>query len=153
MENIDLRRVVDETFTNTREMVLATCIKGIPWSAVLVYGHDADFNLYWVSNEDTRHSMEIKSNPNVAATITMQPTGDGRDIGLQIAGQARILEEEEVLGAAREYFAKRGTDHMPKSLEDVNKLTEGRSWYMLKPTKIFVINEPLFGYGRVEYNL
>lgn len=132
-------------------MVLATSLKNIPWAAVLVFGHDENFNLYWMSNVDTRHSLELEKNPHVAATITKEPTGQGQDKGLQIQGTARKLAEEEVLPAAREYFAKRGTPHMPTTLEEANELAEGRSWYMLKPEKIFVIWVPLFGYERKEF--
>lgn len=150
-KDVDLRKLIDEILSDSREMVLATCANNIPWSAVLVFGHDKDFNLYWISFENTRHSQEIEKNPSVAATVTKEPTGDGQDKGLQIQGQARKLKEEEILGAAREYFAKRGTPKMPETLEDVNTLAEGRSWYVLKPTKIKVLYGPLFGYEAREF--
>lgn len=132
-------------------MVLATSLDNIPWASVLVFGHDENFNLYWMSNTNTRHSLELEKNPHVATTITKEPTGGGKDKSLQVQGTARRLEEEEILGAAREYFAKRGTLHMPQTVEEANKLAEGRSWYMLKPTKIFVIYGPLFGYDHKEF--
>lgn len=153
MDQEKLRKLIEEILQNTRELSLATAVENIPWCAVLVFGHDKNLNLYWVSYENARHSVEIEKNKNVAATITMQPTGNGQDKGLQIQGEARKLKEEEILGAAREYFAKRGTDKMPKTVEDVNKLLEGRSWYTLKPTKMFVLCAPLFNFDRKEYTL
>ena len=95
----------------------------------------------------------MEKNPSVAAVITVQPAGEIKNRGLQIEGKAYKLKEEEIVAAAREYFAKRGTPKMPKTLEDVNKLTEGRSWYVLKPTKIYVLDEKLFGYDRKEFIL
>src|SRR3989344_3594293 len=149
-KEIDLRNLIEEILYGSREMVLATCSNNIPWASVLVFGHDTDLNLYWISFENTRHSKEIEKNPNAAATITKEPTGGGQDKGLQVQGLARELTEEEILGAAKEYFAKRGTPKMPKTLEDANTLAEGRSWYVLKPTKIKVLYGPLFGYETKE---
>ncbi|KKS03531.1 MAG: hypothetical protein UU56_C0019G0009 [Candidatus Curtissbacteria bacterium GW2011_GWA2_41_24] len=132
-------------------MILATFSAKGPWVATLVFGHDANFNLYWISFDNTRHTVELEKNPQVAAAINKQPTGGGQDKGLQIEGKAMRLPEEQILGAAREYFAKRGTPHMPKTLEEVNTLTEGRSWFVLKPTKIYIYYGPLFGYERKEF--
>ena len=150
-KNEDLRKLIDEILRDSREMVLATSVNSIPWACVLVFGHDKDLNLYWISFENTRHSQEIEKNPNVSATVTKEPTGGGQDKGLQIQGLARKLKEEEILGAAREYFIKRGTPKMPATLEDANSLAEGRSWYVLKPTKIKVLYGPLFGFEAKEY--
>lgn len=149
----DLRLLIESILSESRDLVLATAQDNTPWAAELVFGHDADFNLYWISDIDTRHSRELKKNPEVAAVITVQPAGEIKNRGLQIEGTARELKEEEVVGAAREYFAKRGTPHMPKTLEEVNKLTQGRSWYTLKPAKIYILDEELFGYERKEYSL
>lgn len=150
-EDVDLRTLIEEILRDNREMVLATAHSNAPWAATLVFGHDQDLNLYWVSDQNSRHSQELDKNPQVAAVINKPHEGEGKDKGLQIEGKAAGLEEEKIVGAAREYFAKRGTTKLPETLEDVNTLTQGRSWYVLKPDKILIIYEPLFGYGRKEY--
>ena len=150
-KTVEIPQLINEILRDSREMVLATAADSVPWVSVLVFGHDEKFNLYWLSDTDTRHSLELEKNPIVAAAVTKEPTGGGQDKGLQIQGKARKLKEEEILGAAREYFAKRGTDHMPTSLEEANELTRGRSWYVLEPTKIMVIYGPLYGYERKEF--
>ena len=150
-KDVDLSKLIDEILRDSREMVLATCANNVPWASVLVFGHDKGPNLYWISFENTRHSKEIEKNPNVSATVTKEPTGDGQDKGLQIQGLARKLKEEEIFDAAREYFAKRGTPKMPETLEEANALAKGRSWYVLKPTKIQVLYGPLFGYEAKEF--
>ena len=149
--DIDTRLLIEEILSQARDLVLATSTNNIPWAAELVFGHDANFNLYWISAENARHSQELVKNPTVAAVITVQPAGKIKDRGLQIQGEARKLKEEEILGAAREYFAKRGTPKLPETLEDVNDLTKNRSWYTLKPTKIYILDEELFGYERKEF--
>jgi len=151
VDDIELTELISEILRDSREMVLATVNSKGPWAATLVFGHDRDLNLYWISFENSRHSQELIKNPFVAAAITKQPTGNGQDKGLQIEGTARKLQMEEILGAAREYFAKRGTPKMPDTPKEVNRLTEGRSWYVLKPDKIYVIYSPLFGFDRKEF--
>lgn len=149
----DLKKLIEEILRDSRDMVLATVEGEIPWVAELVFGHDARFNLYWISDLNARHSRELEKNPNVAAVITIQPVGEVKDRGLQIQGKAYKLKEEEIVAAAREYFAKRGTPLMPTTLEEVNKLSQGRSWYVLKPAKIYILDEELFGYDRKEFIL
>lgn len=150
-ENAELVELIKEILRDSRELILATSENNIPWVAVLVFGHDENFNLYWISDKDTKHSLQLETNPKVAATVTKEPTGNGQDKGLQIEGEARVLRDEEILSAAREYFAKRGSPKLPKTQEEANTLAEGRSWYVLKPAKFYVIYGPLFGYDRKEY--
>jgi len=151
VQDVNLRELIEEILRDTREMVLATASEKGPWVTTLVFGHDQNLNLYWISYEVSRHTKELDKNPQVAAVVNKQPTGGGNDKGLQVEGKAFSLKEEEILPAAREYFAKRGTPHMPTTLEEANELAEGRSWFVLRPTKIYVYYGPLFGYDRKEY--
>lgn len=147
MEKVDLRGLIEEILRDSREMILATSDGSGPWAATLVFGHDQNFNLYWMSRQNTRHSFQLLKNPNVAAVINKQPTGGGQDKGLQIEGKAHELSDEKEIGAAREFFAKRGTPlNLPKTAEEAEPISEDMSWYVLKPIKINIIYEPLFGY-------
>ena len=91
VDNIDLRKLIEEILRDSREMVLATCQRGKPWVATLVFGHDAALNLYWISDLVARHSNELTKNPRVAAAINKQPTGTSEDKGLQVEGEASLL--------------------------------------------------------------
>src|SRR4030067_1219925 len=106
-KNVDLSKLIEEILRDSREMVLATSVNNIPWTCVLVFGHDDKYNLYWMSQENARHSKEIIKNPKVAAVVNKQPTGENAK-GLQIEGNAYKLETEAEIGAAREFFAQRG---------------------------------------------
>ena len=150
-KNVDLSKLIDEILRDSREMVLATSVNNIPWTCVLVFGHDDKYNLYWMSQEDTRHSKEIVKNPRVAAVVNKQPTGENAK-GLQIGGNAYKLETEKEIGAAREFFAKRGGDlPLPETPQEAEPISPGSSWYILKPEKIYVYYGPLFGYERKEF--
>ncbi|MBI2012566.1 pyridoxamine 5'-phosphate oxidase family protein [Candidatus Curtissbacteria bacterium] len=143
---VDLRSLIEEILRDSREMILATSNGSNPWATTLVFGHDEDFNLYWMSPDDTRHSRELAKNPQVAAAINKQPTGENAK-GLQIEGNGYKLEKEEEIGAAREFFVKRGGDlPLPKTPQEAEPISPGSSWYVLKPSKIYVYYGPLFGY-------
>lgn len=149
---VDLTELVSEILRDSREMVLATVSEKGPWAATLVFGSDKDYHLFWTSHEDARHSLELTKNPLVAATITKQPTGGGQDKGLQIEGKAYKLEnDDEILGAAREFYMKRGSTDLPETIDEVEPYNPESSWYVLKPDKIFVIYEPLFAHDRQEF--
>ena len=151
-DQVNLRPLIEEILRDSREMVLATASEKGPWVTTLVFGHDADFNLYWMSQESVRHSQEIVKNPKVAAVVNKQPTGQGQDKGLQIEGNAAKLTKEEEIGAAREFFAKRGGNlPLPKTPEEAEPISPGSSWYVLKPAKIYVYYGPLFDYDRKEF--
>jgi len=152
-KNPDLRHLIEEILRDSREMVLATFSSKGPWVATLVFGHDDKFNLYWMSQDSVRHSQEIAKNSQVAAVVNKQPTGENSK-GLQIEGNAYKLETEEEIGAAREFFAKRGgVEKLPKTPKDAEPITPGSSWYVLKPGKIYIFYGPLFGYDRKEFIL
>ncbi len=146
----DLVPLIEEILDNSREMVLATANGGAPWAATLVYGHDKDYHLYWISFDKSRHTQQILNNSKVAAVINIQPTGGGQDKGLQIEGTAQKLDDNRILSVAREFYAKRGKD-VPKSEEELAKLPDDMSWYELTPEKIYVYYGPLYGFDRQEY--
>lgn len=151
MSDADLYPLIEEILSVSREMVLATTNGNSPWATTLVYGHDQDFHLYWVSFEKSRHTIELLKNPQVAAVVNKQPTGADEDKGLQIAGRAQKLSQERILSVAREFYAKRGKD-VPNTQEELENLPSDMSWYELIPEKIYVYYGPLFGFKRQEYN-
>ncbi|HEY4723306.1 MAG TPA: pyridoxamine 5'-phosphate oxidase family protein, partial [Anaerolineae bacterium] len=62
-----------------------------PQAASLFYVNDEMLNLYWVSGEKSRHSLNLERVSRVAITIH-NATWDWRDIqGVQIDGHARRL--------------------------------------------------------------
>lgn len=92
----------------------------------------------------TRHSQAISKNHIVAATITISNNPGEKNIGLQIEGIAEKVEGD-MLEVARQHRKKRGK---PEPEKEGETLDEGKSWYQLKPTKIELIYEPLFGFEK-----
>lgn len=125
---------------------LATYDDGGVWVSGLLYVLDSEYNVYWKSDDATRHSRAILNNPNVAGTviITTQP-GEPSE-AVQIAGTAERLTEvpEEV---RQHYLTKR------------NKISENDTthpditWYKLTPEKVRLSYSPRFGYEKQDAEL
>lgn len=79
---------------------------GAPAAAAVFYAHDADLNLYFLSEERTQHGQNLLANPGVAGTIQ----ADGQDWrairGLQLRGRAEPLSGAALARAAAIYGRK-----------------------------------------------
>lgn len=124
-------------------MSLGTIDDGGVWVSDVIYLHDGDCNLFWLSDPDVRHSRAIRKNPNVAATITVSNNAGEENIGLQIKGVAERLDGNN-FALATEHRLKRKKSPPTRDGE----VEEGESWYCLRPAKIEIIHEPLFGFDK-----
>jgi uncharacterized protein YhbP (UPF0306 family) len=67
---------------------------GIPQIAPLFYVSDDDLNLYWLSSENSRRSINLEKTPAVAAAIYPEIWEWQQIRGLQIEGKARAVHDE-----------------------------------------------------------
>lgn len=88
-------------------MTVATCGQEGPWAAAVFYVHDKDFSLYFLSDPGTRHGGNMATDTRVAATIH-QDGQDWRHIkGIQMVGNASLVEDlAEELRAWQLYLAR-----------------------------------------------
>jgi uncharacterized protein YhbP (UPF0306 family) len=79
---------------------------GSPAAAAVFYAHDADLNLYFLSETRTRHGRNLTARPQVAGTIQ----ADGQDwrtiCGLQLRGRASLVSASDLAHAATVYGRK-----------------------------------------------
>ena len=140
----EIKDLVEEVFEKGYLMSLGVADEGGVWVADVIFIWEEGF-IYWLSDPDVRHSKAVLKNPQVAATITVS-NGKGEDnIGLQIEGMVEKVEGD-VMSVAIAHRLKRGKP-APKELGEI---LEGDSWYRMKPTKIELIYEPLFGFEKRE---
>lgn len=127
-------------------MSLATTDAESIWVADVIYVHDDDLNVYWMSNTRRRHSQAIDGgHPDVAATITVTQGPQNPDLGLQMSGTAARVENPspELL---KQWFRKK---QKPEMLAGLAKLVlDEHEWYKLTPDCIELIHQPEFGYDR-----
>ena len=87
------KELIDRILAYLRQhntLTLATNGLNGPWAAALFYVNSG-FDLYWLSASDTRHSVNIRTNPQVSIAIH-EDYDDWRVIqGIQMAGIARSI--------------------------------------------------------------
>ncbi|HEY4689875.1 MAG TPA: pyridoxamine 5'-phosphate oxidase family protein, partial [Anaerolineae bacterium] len=112
------------------------------------YVNDDALNLYWMSGERSRHSMNLARVGRVAATVH-NDTWDWRDIqGVQIEGEARAITDPDERDRAWALF--RGK--FPFTSEFVDQIVRS-SFYVLVPRWIRLVDNTR-GYGhREEFKL
>ncbi len=142
MENNELKSLIKQVLEKGYLMSLATIDDGGVWVADVIYIFDDQLNIYWMSDPDVRHSKALLKNSNVAGTITVSDQGE-KNLGIQFEGMAEKLEGPRFDLAVKHYSKRKKP--APKEADDV---LQGDSWYCLKPRKIELINEELFGFKK-----
>ena len=143
----DIKQLVKEVLNRGYLMSLATSDNGGVWVCDVIYIHDDDLNIYWMSDPDVRHSQAIIANNKVAGTITISGPGES-NLGIQFEGTAEKIEGNRY-DLALKHYAKRKKS-APKENDDV---LGGDSWYILKPKKVELINEKLYGFDKRRIEL
>lgn len=134
----DLRQLALDILGQGYLMSLATSDKNGLWVSDVVYVHDDDFSVYWVSVPQVRHSQALTQKKDAAASITVSNSPGEKNIGLQISGiAAKTTPSNEVV---QRYADKR---HYKTTT-----LRPGHEWYCLKPIFIDIIYEPNWGYEK-----
>ncbi len=126
-------------------MSLATVDAEGVWVADVIFIYDEDLNIYWMSHPDARHSRAILEHAQVAGTITLSTQSKEMNLGIQFAGNARKIDGARHDLAVKHY--KKRNHPVPSEDEDVLK---GRSWYVITPTRIDLIDEARFGSKKVR---
>lgn len=120
---------------------LATLDEGGVWVSGLLYVLDADYNIYWVSDENVRHSQAILKNPNVAGTVIISARPGDESEAVQISGVAELCAEVPS-EAKRHYQEKRG-----------KQVQIDTTWYKLTPQKVRLSYSQKFGYEKQDATL
>ncbi len=141
----DLRPLLRAFLAGQSTLALATAGEsdGRPQVAPLFFASDEEFNLYWVSSPDSRHSANIADWGDASVTI-FAPTWEWTHIkGVQIEGAAMpVTEDDERARALQVYKAK-----FPFVTDKFADLIEQSVIYVLRPRWMrWLDNERHFGY-------
>jgi uncharacterized protein YhbP (UPF0306 family) len=133
-------------------LTLATVGDGcLPAAAAVFYAHDAGLNLYFLSEESTRHGRNLITTPQVAGTIQGDVQDWGSIRGLQVRGAAYRVPVSGYAHAAAVYgrkFAFVGAllSGGPDLVELAGPLARARFW-VLRPTWFRLVDNTVrFGY-------
>ncbi|MBI5670009.1 MAG: pyridoxamine 5'-phosphate oxidase family protein [Chloroflexi bacterium] len=139
----DTREIIRAFLDSQSTLALATVnAAGQAEVAPVFYVSDEALDLYWLSSETSRHSVNLTTRPAVAATV--YPTAwNWNDIrGVQIEGEAQAVRDERIRERMLQgYLAK---FLLPSSFDAIIAAT---TLYVLKPQWIrWLDNGVTFGY-------
>ena len=96
------KRLID----GNSNMVLATADPaGVPWVSPVFYVADGDYDLYWTSDPDARHSANVRSNAHVAIVIFKTDPVDAVYISaraVEINDIAEVTKAVEIMHAKQQ---------------------------------------------------
>jgi nitroimidazol reductase NimA-like FMN-containing flavoprotein (pyridoxamine 5'-phosphate oxidase superfamily) len=111
-------------------MVVATSDEGpTPWVSPVFYAIDEDYNLFWVSAEDARHSDLIRVHRNVAIVVFDSDPVDA----VYISAEAVELADRAEIATGADVMASK--PQPPKwVISDLSDVTDGGPWRIYKAT-------------------
>ncbi len=124
-EQEKLHDLIAEYLKEAKMMHLATVRDGKPWTCNVWFAADKDFNIYWFSSRNRRHSEDVENDPHVAASIWIPSKPADESRGIQLEGAAeRVTNPVEIaksisiyagriftLQAVKQYMASREYAH------------------------------------------
>lgn len=134
MNNASQQSVAKNVIANNRYMTLSTASSdGKPWISPVFFSYDDQFNLYWVSNKNSRHSTLIRQNPQVAIVIFNSQAVDGEIDAVYIEAAVSELDDAKEIDIAVEALGRRyqKEEFRVKSMDAV---TKDAVWRIYKAT-------------------
>lgn len=104
---MEIKNLVKKYLSRGRMMQVATVSSNQPWCCTVYFVPDQDFNVYWISKPQTRHSLEIKQYSTVAAAIPVKYVPGKPVVGLQIEGDAEEMNDQTAITKPITLYAKR----------------------------------------------
>ena len=125
-------------------MQLATCADNQPYAVNIHYYSDDDLNIYWISAEGKRHSLEIAKNNKACAAIKIHENTTDEDwvVGISIEGEAELLGLNFSEDVAKGFQTK-----LNKTDEAMKAILDGSApykFYVLRPKTITLYDNKSF---------
>ena len=102
-----LRKLIKEYLKEAKMMQLATVSNGKPWVCNVWFAADKNFNIYWFSATNRRHSIEVAKDNHVAAAICLPQTSKDKPRGIQLEGTAELVTKPTEVAIATKLFVGR----------------------------------------------
>lgn len=113
-----------------------------PWISPVFFAFDDQYNLYWVSNKEARHSKNISVNPTVAVVIFDSQAREGDGDGVYFECEATEIVDENELANAIEIYNQRATQDDFR-VKDINSVSGDNLWRIYKavPKKVTKLSD------------
>lgn len=129
-----LRNLIEEYINDCKTCTVATASKdGIPHAAT-VHFENVGLILYFNTTKDSQKVKDIQENPRVFVTMqkNLAPKTDAEISGIQYAGTAKVLSEDEMTGIPQATLARY---RMFNSLKPGNAVV-----VKVSPQKVYLID-------------
>ena len=141
---MQLEELIKKYLPTKNVMQLATCADNQPYAVNLHYYSDDKFNIYWISTETRRHSLEINKNNKACVVIKIHENTEDENwvIGISIEGEAELLGSNVSENVAKGFQAKLNkTDERMRAILDGS---DAHRFYVLRPKKITLFDSKSF---------
>ena len=107
MSDLSIDQEIETFLARSKTASLATIDEhGLPCAANIQYAHDKAWALYWVSSMSSAHSVNLGARPQAAVSIYAHADGPEMIHGLQMRGQASLVEAGLIEDVYKLYAAK-----------------------------------------------
>jgi len=98
-------------------ITIATSSKdGNPWNSPVYTSYDKDYNFFWVSSPEAKHSKNIAENNRIAIVIYNSTDPEGTGEGVYIQARARVLTDpREIEKALTFHYSRKNKPARPVS--------------------------------------
>lgn len=158
MENY-IKEAKDIISSNIYMTVATASLEGDPWISPVFFAYDDTYNLYWVSDKNSRHSELIRENDRVAIVVFDSSAPEGEGDGVYVEAQAVELNDTQEVKKAMMIFGNRATQDEFK-IWKIEEVTENGVWRIYKaiPKKVSKLKEGEYVNGqyvdrRIEIDL
>jgi uncharacterized protein YhbP (UPF0306 family) len=126
-------------------MSLATCSEDV-WICNVFYVVDDSLNLYFISDPNTKHVTDIKTNNNIACSITDSSQLPGQSVeGIQLQGKVEEIKGIETIKWFFEMWKKLNPNEKKLIWSSFQKKMILSEVYKIRPSLIKYMNKKLFG--------
>ena len=139
-DDSDLRVTALQYLRDHNVMTVATHGPEGVWAAAVFYANEG-FTLYFLSAPHTRHAANIHASLRVAATI-QEDYADWREIkGIQLEGEATVLDGEAMWRAIKIFGAKYPfVANLLSRPAEVARAMVGIRWYRIVPDRLYFVD-------------
>lgn len=134
----EIRKEALKFLSNSTTAVVATSLDGQPHASAVYYDVDKDFNIYFLTKQNTQKNIQAGLNKRVALVI-----GTGPElISAQIRGQAEVLVGEEKTDAVNRMIVRYSKNHLVSlPIQNMQELREKKLVaYKIVPTEFMFMN-------------
>jgi nitroimidazol reductase NimA-like FMN-containing flavoprotein (pyridoxamine 5'-phosphate oxidase superfamily) len=105
--------------------------QGRPWVSPVFYSLDDDYQIYWVSDVEARHSANVRDTAAVA--IVIHDVVDGQTDAVYIEGTAVELNDEAAVREGMDVMARRNERQPPHwRIDDIVEVSGEGPWRVYK---------------------